>query len=31
MTTTRTQSEEWYTLDTLTFMDCDWYNPAQNL
>lgn len=21
---------EWYTLDTLTFMDWDWYNPAEH-
>lgn len=32
MTTTQYHAdEEWYTLDTLTFMDLDWYNPSQHI
>jgi len=27
---TTTQTEDWYTLDTLTFIDCDWYNETVN-
>jgi len=27
---TTAQTEDWYTLDTLTFIDCDWYNETSN-
>ena len=27
----RDQSQDWYTLDTVTFMHCDWYNPSSNI